>query len=228
MDGWSGWIPLRLLWLVIISWSWWFTSPKIQTKCCTIDSEEVLIRKCQRIPEAFKPGWARPKFPNLFRSLFRNSWVAAIIDEKEIALAPVQNKGVCRKCELSRFDKSSSFANPSGFCILKISKEWLHSKKSCITQKFHPLVTNKYIERQTVVHLTHYHSLTHSDENNIQQFHPPSSFPTFPMISWHSSTSTITYFMALGIATEAQYLSKSPFFQRYKIFSGLHNSGQKN
>ena len=34
--------------------------------------------------------------------------------------------------------------------------------------------------------------------------------------------------MALGIATEAQYLSKSPFFQRYKIFSGLHNSGQKN
>ena len=125
-------------------------------------------------------------------------------------------QGVCRKCELSRFDKSSSFANPSGFCILKISKEWLHSKKSCITQKFHPLVTNKYIERQTVVHLTHYHSLTHSDENNIQQFHPPSSFPTFPMISWHSSTSTITYFMALGIATEAQYLSKSQLFQRSK------------
>ena len=50
----------------------------------------------------------------------------------------------------------------------------------------------------------------------FNNFNPPSSFPTFPMISWHSSTSTITYFMALGIATEAQYLSKSQLFQRSK------------
>ena len=37
----------------------------------------------------------------------------------------------------------------------RISKEWLHSKKSCITQKFHPLATNKYIGRQSVVHSAH-------------------------------------------------------------------------